>query len=266
MSIKKVALLKSDYSKESHIIAVQEAMRKHGFKEVPSIAEADLVVSIGGDGTFLNTALQVRDQGTPILGINAGHLGFLADVSPEDIERAFELVASGAYNIEERAAVEVHLEKQSFKESPYALNEVAILKHDNSSVIHIETYINGDLLNVYKADGLIIATPTGSTGYSLSAGGPIVASDCHCFCISAVAPHSLSVRPFILQDTAEITLRVHSRSGEYMLALDGRNYRFESSTVVRIKRAPHTIKVMKVCHKQLFDTLRSKMNWGENTL
>lgn len=264
--IKRVSLIKSDYSKDSHINAVHQALKKYHMEEVDSLADADLVISIGGDGTFLNTAAQVADKGTPILGINAGHLGFLADVSPSEIDEAFAHVAEGAYNVEERSLVQVTTEGEDIEGYPYALNEVAVLKHDNSSVIQIETYINGDLLNTYKADGLIIATPTGSTGYSLSAGGPIVDSDCRCFCISAVAPHSLSVRPFILRDSAEITLKIHSRSGEYMLVLDGRNYRFCATTSVRIKRAPFTTHVMKICHKQLFDTLRSKMNWGENTL
>lgn len=265
-SIKRIALIKSDYSKDSHINAVRLALQKYAIEEVESLSDADLVVSIGGDGTFLSTAARVGNTGTPILGINAGHLGFLADVSPSEIEEAMAMVAEGAYTIEERALVQVTTEGEELEGYPYALNEVAVLKHDNSSVIQIETYINGDLLNTYKADGLIIATPTGSTGYSLSAGGPIVASDCKCFCISAVAPHSLSVRPFILRDSAEIILKIHSRSGEYMLALDGRNSRFNATTSIRIKRAPFATHVMKISHKQLFDTLRSKMNWGENTL
>lgn len=266
MNIHKVALIKSNYSKSTHIQAVKAAMAHHGLVEACSPTNADLVISIGGDGTFLNTVAKVGATGTPILGINAGHLGFLADVSPENIEEAFEFVAQGNYILEPRSLIEVTTEGESIAESHYALNEVAVLKHDNSSVIHIETRINGALLNTYKADGLIVATPTGSTGYSLSAGGPIVATDCDCFCISAVAPHSMSVRPYILRDTADIHLCIHSRSGEYMLALDGRNQRFSSETTVRIKRANHTINVMKVCHKQLFDTLRSKMNWGENNL
>ena len=167
--------------------------------DIPKFNQAtpvfDMAISVGGDGTFLNTAAHIKDLGIPILGINTGRLGFMADVSLSHIDQAIHALINGQYRIEERSVIHASTNGLGFKSYPYALNEVAILKHDNASLIEIEVTINGSVLTNYLADGIIVSTPTGSTGYSLSAGGPIMVPDSRNFCISAVAPHSLYIRP-----------------------------------------------------------------------
>ena len=224
--------------------------------------KADLVISMGGDGTFLTSAAQVGARGIPILGINTGRLGFLADISPEDIENALDAVFDGRYTIEQRAVIAMTLDGETYHGYPYALNEVAILKHDNSSLIEIDTHINGALLTNYMSDGLIISTPTGSTGYSLSVGGPIIVPRSGTFCLSPVASHSLSTRPVIVCDDVVITLSVRSRSHNFLIAVDGRSESISENTTITLRRAPYAIGVMKVMHQNFFDTLRDKMMWG----
>ena len=225
-------------------------------------SKADLVISLGGDGTFLQAAAFVGNSGIPILGINTGHLGFLADVSPERISDALNDIYRNQFIVEPRSVIAVESEGQELYEYPFALNEVAILKHDNSSLIKVRTYINGQLLADYVADGLIVCTPTGSTGYSLSVSGPIISPLSASFCISAVAPHSLNVRPVVVTDDVCITLEVSSRSGKYLMSVDGRSETIDDSIKLRLRRAPYTIGVVKVEHRDFFDTLRDKMLWG----
>lgn len=224
--------------------------------------EADLAISIGGDGTFLGTAAKVSDCNIPILGINTGRLGFLADVSPETIEPSLEALCRGDYVVENRNLLLVMKDGELSDFYPYALNEVAVLKHDNSSLIEIQTWVDGYYLTTYLADGLIISTPTGSTGYSLSVGGPILVPQSRTFCISPVAPHSLSVRPVVVRDDVEIRLRISSRSHNFMLSCDGRSESLPDKTEITLRRAPHTIKVVKIEHKNFFETLREKLMWG----
>lgn len=223
---------------------------------------ADLAISIGGDGTFLGTAAKVGEKGIPILGINTGRLGFLADVSPDTIDESLDALARGEYVVEERKQLSVMKDGILSDFYPYALNEAAVLKHDNSSLIEIETYINSNFLATYLADGLIVATPTGSTGYSLSVGGPILIPQSGTICISAVAPHSLSVRPVVVRDDVEIRLHIKSRTGNFLLATDGRSESLPDSTAITLRRAPHLIRVIKIEHKHFFDTLREKLLWG----
>ncbi len=224
--------------------------------------KADIAVSIGGDGTFLSTSSQVGAKCMPILGINTGRLGFLADVSPEDIDKALEAVLRGRYSVEQRTVIAVEKDGQPLKGYPFALNEVAVLKHDVSSLIEIDTCVNGTLLNNYMADGLILSTPTGSTGYSLSVGGPIFAPASGTFCLSPVASHSLNTRPVVLCDNTVITMRVHSRSHNFLISVDGRSESFPDGTTLTLKRASYTVGVIKINHKAYFDTLRDKMLWG----
>lgn len=224
--------------------------------------KADLALSLGGDGTFLRTASRVGASGAPILGINTGHLGFLADAMPDEAADVLQEWAEGRYTIEERSLIAVRAEGTPLQGSPFALNEVAVLKHDNSSLINILTHIGTDLLTDYAADGLIVSTPTGSTGYSLSTGGPIIAPVSHSFCLSAVAPHSLSIRPVIVNDDVEITLHVRSRTGSFLLSIDGRSETLAANTTIRLRRADHTVRVMKIRHPNFYDTLRAKMHWG----
>lgn len=222
----------------------------------------DFAISMGGDGTFLRTAACVGSKGVPILGVNTGHLGFLADVMPDGIDQSIECLMAGHYVVEQRSLLRVEKSGAPLGIYPYALNEVAVLKHDNSALINVTTEIDGDLLANYVADGLIVCTPTGSTGYSLSTGGPIISPDSQSFCISAVAPHSLSVRPVILNDDVTITLHVHTRSHKYLLAIDGRSETLSEGDTLRLRRAEYSIGVIKVKHLRFFDTLRDKMSWG----
>lgn len=232
----------------------------NSFKEINE--SYDLAISIGGDGTFLNTAAHIKDLEIPILGINTGRLGFMADVSPENIDEAIRSLANPNYVIEDRSVIKVCTDKQYIQNYPYALNEVAILKHDNSSLIEIKTEIDGSLLTNYLVDGIIICTPTGSTGYSLSAGGPIMVPEAKNFCISAVAPHSLYIRPVVLPDEVTITLEVQSRSNNFMISIDGRSESFSTDTKITLCKAHHCVKIVKVFHKNFFETLKEKMMWG----
>ena len=224
--------------------------------------DADMVISIGGDGTFLKAARRVGRKGIPILGINTGRLGFLADISPEEMEETFDEIQNGRYSVEERSVLQLICNDKHLQDSPYALNEIAILKRDSSSMISIRTAINGAYLNTYQADGLVIATPTGSTAYSLSVGGPIIVPHSNTIAITPVAPHSLNVRPIVIRDDWEITLDVESRSHNFLVAIDGRSETCKETTQLTIRRADYSIKVVKRFNHIFFDTLRSKMMWG----
>lgn len=225
---------------------------------------ADLVVSMGGDGTFLNTVGLLCGKAIPILGVNTGRLGFLADVTPDDIETAMVCVARGEYEVQQRALIEVSIEGEDLTLHPYALNEVALLKHDNSSLIEINTLVDGQLLTNYLADGLIVCTPTGSTGYSLSVGGPVLEAQSATLCVSPVAPHSLTLRPIVLRDDVHIEMSVRSRSGSFLLAIDGRNQSLPENTRVHLRRATSTLPVVKMCGQNFFHTLREKLMWGKD--
>lgn len=226
---------------------------------------ADMVISIGGDGTFLKAANRVGSKSIPILGINTGRLGFLADVSPEEMEATFDEIYAGRYTVEERSVLQLICDDKQLQVSPYALNEIAILKRDSSSMISIRTAINGAFLTTYQADGLVIATPTGSTAYSLSVGGPIIVPHSKTIAITPVAPHSLNVRPIVICDDWEITLDVESRSHNFLVAIDGSSEKCRETTQLTIRKAPYSIKVVKRCNHLFFDTLRSKMMWGADT-
>lgn len=260
--IKTVSLIISPYAKAELVEHIEKALALSSLEVQPESEGADAILSIGGDGTFLRAASMVGASGTPILGINTGHLGFLADVAPESLVESLRLLAEGQFIVEARTVIEVMTSGEAFSDNPFALNEVAILKQDKSALIQIETYINGALLNGYLADGLIVSTPTGSTGYSLSVGGPIVMPDSHALCLSAVAPHSLNVRPVIVRDDVEITLKIHSRSEHYLLAVDGRSQSLKADTALSIRKASRTVNVIKISHPNIFDTLREKMQWG----
>ena len=185
--------------------------------------EADMILSIGGDGTFLKAASRVGKKNIPILGINTGRLGFLADISPEEMEETFDEIYNNHYKVEERSVLQLRCDDERLMQSPYALNEIAVLKRDSSSMISIHAAINGAPLTTYQADGLVISTPTGSTAYSLSVGGPVIVPHSKTIAITPVAPHSLNVRPIVICDDWEITLDVESRSHNFLVAIDGRS-------------------------------------------
>ena len=204
----------------------------------------------------------VGNKQIPILGINAGRLGFLADVNAQEIERTIQAIYEGEYSIDTRAVIRVETDGQTLRGYECALNDVAILKRDNASMISIHTTVNGDYLTTYQADGLVISTPTGSTAYSLSNGGPIIVPGTHVFSLTAVAPHSLNVRPIVLSEDSEIKLTVESRSHNYLVALDGRSEPMSDSTRLTLRKAPYKVKVIKRAGTRYFNTLREKMMWG----
>lgn len=223
---------------------------------------ADIAISMGGDGTFLEAASRVRDKNIPILGINMGRLGFLADVLPNEIQEAIEDIYADIYKIDERSVIEVEYEGIPLKGYPYALNEVAVLKRDNSSMICIRVEVDGEFLATYQADGLIVNTPTGSTGYALSVGGPIIVPQSGTFGITPVASHSLNARPITIRDKVELTLSVESRNHNFLVAIDGRSEACTEATRLRIRRAGYTIKVLQRSNHSFYSTLREKLMWG----
>ncbi|MCR5820110.1 MAG: NAD kinase [Bacteroidaceae bacterium] len=224
--------------------------------------EADVAISMGGDGTFLETARRVGDKQIPILGINMGRMGFLADVSPDDIDSAINQIYEGNLDTEPRSVIELSYSTGSPQGSPYALNEVAVLKRDNSSMISIRVDINGEYLATYQADGLIVNTPTGSTGYALSNGGPIMHPTNRTLGIIPVATHSLSIRPIVVTDDAEITLHVTARNHNFLVAIDGRSEKCTEDVVLTLRRAPYQVNVLKRPGLSFFRTLRTKLAWG----
>jgi NAD+ kinase len=221
--------------------------------------DLDIALSLGGDGTFLRTVARVHAHSIPILGINTGHLGFLADIGPEEVEDTLDEVFEGCYRMEDRTLLQLG-------ESPagpnYALNEVAILKRDTSSMITIHTRLDGEYLTSYRADGLVVATPTGSTAYSMSVNGPIIVPRSNSIVLSPVAPHSLNVRPLVVPDTTVVTLHVESRSATFLIAMDGRSEVFRTGTDLRIAKATRTARIIKRYNHTFYKTLRGKLMWG----
>ena len=221
----------------------------------------DMAISLGGDGTFLKAAQCIGATDIPIVGINTGRLGFLADVSADEMEHFFSQLHEGHYTVRERSLIELCLDGDTEQPS-YALNEITVSKHDSSSMIAVHTTVGGEHLATYMGDGLIIATPTGSTAYSLSAGGPIIYPQADVFVLTAVAPHSLNVRPVVIADDKTIELRIESRSGSYLVAVDGISRSYPGHTTLTLRKAPHSIRVVKKEGNTFFRTLREKMMWG----
>ncbi len=223
---------------------------------------ADFALSIGGDGTFLTTAARVGRKNIPILGVNTGRLGFLTDVAGENLISTLESVIAGNHTIEERTLLKLEAMDGTPFSYPNALNDISILKQESSSMISINVSLNNEPVNRYQADGLVISTPTGSTAYSMSVGGPIVVPQARNFIISPVASHSLNVRPLVVPDDWVIDLEVKSRSLNYMVSVDGRTKILEQNTKLRIVRSNYTIKVIKQKDHTFFDTLKNKLMWG----
>ncbi len=226
---------------------------------------ADFVISMGGDGTFLKAAARVGDKNIPIIGVKMGRLGFLADVESTEIEAAVAAIYGGDYTIEEREVIQVEAEGTAFEGCNCAVNDVAILKRDTASMITIRTSINGEYLTTYQADGLIVSTSTGSTAYSLSNGGPIIVPGTHVFSLTAVAPHSLNIRPIVIADSSVVTLEVESRNKSFLVAVDGRSEHCDVGSTLTLRRAPYNVKVVKRSSGSYYHTLRDKMMWGADT-
>ena len=227
--------------------------------------EADFAVSMGGDGTFLTTAMRVGDKQIPILGINTGRLGFLADFSLDDISETLKHLQDDLLRKEKCNVLQVECSEGQMQGYPFALNEVAVLKRDNSSMISIRVDLGGEYLTTYQADGLIVNTPTGSTGYALSVGGPVMLPGSQNLGLVPVAPHGLTVRPLTLPDDLEITLTVESRSHNFLVAIDGRSESCQDSTKLVIRKAPYQVVVLKRPETTFLHTLRSKLLWGSDT-
>lgn len=224
--------------------------------------KAEFLFSIGGDGTLLQSALLVGSSGIPVLGINTGRLGFLSGVSQENIRQALHNIFENKYSIEQRTLVSFINGKDFFGENNFALNEITVTKKDTSSMITIHTWVDDEFVNSYWADGLIIATSTGSTGYSLSCGGPILSPGCGNFVITPIAPHGLTVRPFVISNKSKIKLKVESRSNNFLATLDSRSATLPSSFELQISRAAFTMGLVRFPGDNFISTLRNKMMWG----
>jgi len=222
----------------------------------------DFVISIGGDGTLLETVTHVGRSETPVLGLNTGRLGFLATTNEEMILAAIEAIESDNFELDSRMLLKVESTEDIFGNLNYGLNEVTVLKQDTSSMITVHTYINDEFLNSYWADGLIIATPTGSTGYSLSCGGPVVMPHSNNLIITPVSPHNLNVRPLVVSDNSTISLEVESRSNYFMASIDSRSTIIQSGLKLQIKKEDFEAKLIKFDGYSFVNTLRKKLNWG----
>ncbi len=233
--------------------------------EPDELTNVDLVISMGGDGTFLKAACMVGEREIPILGINKGRLGFLADVLPSEIEDVLEHVLRRDYMIENHTVIKLEADGECVDCCPFALNDIAVLKRDTASMISIKAYVNGEFLVNYQADGLIVATPTGSTAYSLSNGGPIIVPQSGSLCITPVAPHSLNIRPIVINDTSVIELEVCSRSHNFLVAIDGRSMKLTEGTRLTIRKADYMVKFVKLKNQRYFSTLHRKLMWGADS-
>lgn len=222
----------------------------------------DKLISIGGDGTLLDTIVFVKDSRVPILGLNTGRLGFLAQTSKEDLHTAVRALLNHDYRIDSRSLIRVQAPKDLFGQEDVALNEFTLLKKDSSSMVNVNTYLDGEFLNCYWADGLIVATPTGSTAYSMSCGGPILAPNASDFIITPVAAHNLNIRPLVVPDSSRITLEMGGRSDRCMTTLDSRSRSVPAGTVIELEKADFTVDLVELKGQQFTETLRNKLLWG----
>ncbi len=220
------------------------------------------IFSVGGDGTFLHSVLNIRNFNIPVIGVNSGRLGFLADISADQINDALTNILNHKYTTVERSLLQVDFVGCKNMEFNYALNEITVSKTDTSSMINISVFVGTELLNNYWADGLIVSTPTGSTAYSLSVGGPILTPDSENFVITPLAPHNLTVRPIVVPDKYEITLKVKGRGTHFLTSLDFRSEAVEQATIIKVKKAGFKLKTLQLPEQPFFNTLRNKLMWG----
>jgi NAD+ kinase len=226
------------------------------------INNAECMMSIGGDGTLLDTVALVRNSGIPIVGVNVGRLGFLAGTGKEDIEATIKAITDKSYSVDQRTLIHVDSNKPIFGEVNYGLNEFSIHKKDSSSMIIIHTYINGELLNSYWADGLIIATPTGSTGYNLSCGGPIIFPSSENFVITPIAPHNLNVRPIVVSHDSVLSFEIEGRTESFLCTLDSRYEAIDTSYQLAVRKEEFTVGLLRINDVNFLSTLRNKLMWG----
>lgn len=250
-------------------ILLQKSKVSHNHKLFSSYedldSEVNLMITIGGDGTLLRSITFVRDLGIPIIGINTGRLGFLATLNQELLNIELKKVLKGEFNVEERSLLEVNIDNNdNFSDFNFALNEVSVGRKNTTSMIEIKTTLNGEYLNTYWADGLIVSTPTGSTGYSLSCGGPIMTPSSQTFSITPIAPHNLNARPLVISDEIKIELSVEGREESHLLSLDSRINSLKNNIKIKIKKASYKIKLASFKNTSFYQTLRSKLLWGED--
>lgn len=255
---------------EPYFLQVKEALQPSGVFAVFNSSEDlddsfDCMISLGGDGTLLDTVTLIRDKNIPVLGINFGRLGFLASLGKEDLHSAVMALVERTFVVEKRSLVHLEADIPLFGDTPYALNEFAIHKRDTSPMIKIHTYLNGEFLNTYWSDGLIVSTPTGSTGYSLSCNGPVVFPDSSNFVITPVAPHNLNVRPIVVPDNNIISFEVEGRLDQFICALDSRREIVDKNIQLAIKKEQFTISLVRLNENNFLQTLRKKLAWGFDT-
>lgn len=234
----------------------------NGYEEIKD--NADILFSFGGDGTILDSVPLIRDSGIPVLGINTGNLGFLASVSPKDTSVAVKNIIAGNYSVESRSLIQINDYNNVFNGINYALNEVSICRKNNGSLIVVDVYIDDMLLNTYWADGIILATPTGSTAYSMSVGGPIMTPNADSFLITPIAAHNLSVRPVVIPNKSNVRIKVEGRSDVYALGLDSRIVLADKKMEIEVRRADFTFNMIKMPEKNFFETIRKKLLWGND--
>ncbi len=227
----------------------------------------DIMLTIGGDGTILRAITYVRNTNIPFLGINTGRLGFLATAPKDEIKATIQLLIDKNYHIKERSLLRVHTEPptEGLKKMNFALNEISVSRKTSTSMITVETYLDDEFLTSYWADGLIVATPTGSTGYSLSCGGPVITPQANNFVLTPIAPHNLNARPLVIPDNTKITLRANGRENESFLSLDSRIFTIHNDTTIHLRKADFTLKMIQINKQTFIKTLREKLLWGEDT-
>ena len=255
--------------KKYNSILLKKSKISHNHKLFSSYEDldssVDLMITIGGDGTLLRSITFVRDLGIPIIGINTGRLGFLATLNQELLNVELKKILKGEFKIEERSLLEVRVNNNDdFSDFNFALNEVSVGRKNTTSMIEIKTTLNGEYLNTYWADGLIVSTPTGSTGYSLSCGGPIMTPSSQTFSITPIAPHNLNARPLVISDEIKIELSVEGREETHLLSLDSRINSLKNNVKIKIKKANYKIKLASFQNNSFYKTLRSKLLWGED--
>ena len=234
------------------------------FSNNSELVDVNYMFSIGGDGTLLDSVTYVKDKNIPILGINTGRLGFLATTTKGNIEKTIKDIFSNNYNIEERILLRLNSNQDLFEDANFALNDFSILKRDTSSMIVVHTYINGEFLNSYWADGILVSTPTGSTAYSLSCGGPVVMPNSNNFVISPVCPHNLNVRPIVVPADSIISFKIEGRSEKFQVSLDSRGVTVDNSIELSIQKESFTAKIITTSEYNYLNTLRAKLSWGSD--
>lgn len=249
-----------------------EALKKHIHFKKPielfethqelKAANADFMITLGGDGTILDTPILIRALDLPLAGLNLGRLGFLANIEKAKMREAVEAILSGAFTIEKRSLLQLECNHPIFKGNNYALNDCTIVKRDTSSMIIVHTYINGEYLNSYWADGLIVATPTGSTGYSLSCGGPIIFPNSNNFIITPVAPHNLNIRPVVISDDAVVSFQIEGRANNFLCTLDSRFETVTSDYIIAVRKADFNFKLIRLHNSNFHANIRGKLLWG----